>query len=296
MYLAGLLAGAAIGLGWVLQQHVAARAPRHELLRVRLLWRLVHEPLWCTGVLVMLLGNVLWVWTLYLGTVSQVEPLLSSSLVFAFLFSAALTRRRPDPRAVAGALLVSAALSGFTTVADARADTSTTPTLGAVSFACLVVGLIVTALVGPGRGRSWRGASVRFALGAGVLYGLQDAAARWALVAADRHGIPALLTSSGSYLVLLTALGGLLLSQSAFGAARLADSLPPLVVAEPLAGIALGVALLGDRVAHTPAALAGEASCLVAMVIGAAFIGASGILRPEPSRARWLAGRSEPSP
>jgi hypothetical protein len=211
VYLAGLLAGAAIGLGWVLQQRVAILAPRHELLRPRLLLRLIRQPLWCLGVLAMVAGNMLWVWTLYLGTVSQVEPLLSSSLVFAFLFSAALARRRPSSMAVAGALLVSAALSGFVAVADAHADGSTaTPALGKVLLAGLVVLLIVVPLVALGRGGSWRSASVRFALGAGVLYGLQDAAARWALVAADRHGVPALLTSSGSYVVLATALGGLL--------------------------------------------------------------------------------------
>lgn len=279
VYLAGLLAGAAIGLGWVLQQRVAILAPRHDLLHPRLLLRLIREPLWCLGVLVMLLGNMLWVWTLYLGTVSQVEPLLSSSLVFAFLFSAVLARRRPSARAITGALLVSAALTGFVAVADAQADESAAPTLVVVLLACLVVALIVTPLVAFRRGRSWRTLSVRFALGAGVLYGLQDAAARWALVSADRHGVPALLTSSGSYVVVATALGGLLLSQSAFGAARLANSLPPMVIAEPLAGIALGVAMLGDRVRHTPSALAVEVAALAAMVIGAVLIARSEALR-----------------
>jgi uncharacterized membrane protein len=283
VYLAGLLAGAAIGLGWVLQQRVAALAPRHELLHPRLLLRLIRQPLWCLGILAMLVGNMLWVWTLYLGTVSLVEPLLSSSLVFAFLFSAAFSRHRPSPRGVVGALLVCGALSGFVIVADAQGDDAATARLGAVLLACLAVALVATVLA-RWRGRSWRSASVRFALAAGVLYGLQDAAARWALVDADRHGVAALLASSGTYVVLATALGGLLLSQSAFAAARLEVSLPPMVVAEPIAGIALGVALLGDRVAHTPLALAGELACLLAMVAGTALIGRSGALRlPQPA-------------
>jgi hypothetical protein len=60
----------------------------------------------------------------------------------------------------------------------------------------------------------------------------------------------------------------------------LQNSLPPMVLAEPLTGIALGVALLGDRVAHTPLALLAEASCLLAMLLGAVLIGRSGALQP----------------
>ena len=67
----------------------------------------------------------------------------------------------------------------------------------------------------------------------------------------------------------------ILLSQSAFKAARLDYSLPPIAAAEPIAGIALGVSLLGDKVSVSVLGLAVESVCLVAMVGGVMLIGRS---------------------
>jgi hypothetical protein len=77
------------------------------------------------------------------------------------------------------------------------------------------------------------------------------------------------------YIVLGAAVVGILLSQSAFKAARLDYSLPPIAAAEPIVGIALGVSLLGDVVSVSVIGLVVESICLVAMVAGVALIGRS---------------------
>jgi hypothetical protein len=113
------------------------------------------------------------------------------------------------------------------------------------------------------------------ATGAGLLYGLQDAATRAALLVADDHGVAAMFINPWIFVVIGAAVIGILLSQSAFKAARLDYSLPPIAAAEPLAGIFLGVSLLGDLVSVSIAGLAVESICLVAMVGGVALIGRS---------------------
>ena len=77
------------------------------------------------------------------------------------------------------------------------------------------------------------------------------------------------------YVVVTSAVIGLLLSQSAFKLARLDWSLPPIAAAEPLAGVLLGVTVLGDTVSVSVPGLAAESACLVGMVLGVALIGRS---------------------
>lgn len=275
VYLVGLLAAASIGLGWVLQQRAAVRRSGGDPLSLRLILRLVRDRSWWLGIATMLAGNALWAYSLHLGTVSLVEPLLASSLVFAFLFAALLRRQAPPSAELAGALLVVLALAGFMATAQPHNARRVTPDLLGTFVAAGAVAVLVAALVAVGRRLPFAAASAAFATGAGVLYGLQDVAARWALVRLDQHGIAALVASPGMYLVIGTALGGLLLSQSAFGAARLAHSLPSLTVTEPLVGIALGVALLGDKLTTSAQAVTIEALCLIALVCGVVLVGRS---------------------
>jgi hypothetical protein len=117
--------------------------------------------------------------------------------------------------------------------------------------------------------------SVLLATGAGLLFGLQDVSTRAVLVRADHHGSASIITSPWLYVVVGSAVVGILLSQSAFKTARLDYSLPPIAAAEPVAGILLGVTLLGDQVSVSVAALLAESLCLVAMIVGVALIGRS---------------------
>ena len=275
VYLVGLLAAASIGFGWVLQQRAAVRRAAGDPLTARLILRLVRDASWWCGVAAMASGNALWALTLHLGTVSLVEPLLATSLVFAFLFSALLRRQPPSAVELSGAVLVVVALAGFVVTAQPEQGGHATPEFTETLVAVVAVAGLALALVALGRRVGFAAASAAFATAAGVLYGLQDVAARWALVSVDRHGLVALLTSPGTYLVAGTALGGLLLSQSAFGAARLTHSLPSLTVTEPLVGIGLGVALLDDRLVTSGDALMVESLCLAALVCGVLLVSQS---------------------
>jgi hypothetical protein len=128
--------------------------------------------------------------------------------------------------------------------------------------------------------------AVLFATAAGIMYGLQDATTRGAIVQAQRNNLIALMSTAWPYLVVGAATAGVLLSQTAFRAVRLNHSLPPTAAAQPIAGIVLGLALLGDHLTVHGAALAVEVVSLVAMLIAVFVIGRSPQLAMR-SRDEW---------
>lgn len=276
----GLIAALCLGFGWVIQQRVAAQAALSELLSWRLILHLARKPVWWLGIAAMSAGAALGGWALQLGTVTLVEPLLSANLLFAFVFAALLNRTRIKTAEVVGALLLSAALGVFIGVGDPQAAHHPRPSLGTAVLAVGAVGAVVAALLTVARRRPLRTGAVIIATGAGLLYGLQDAATRASLVAFDDHGLSALLKTAWPYVVVGSAAVGILLTQSAFRAARLDYSLPPAAAAEPIAGVAIGITVLGDTLSVDPGALAAETLCLLAMVAGVVLIGRSDSLSP----------------
>lgn len=275
VFVVGIAAALSLGLGYVLQQRAAAGAPLSDILRFRLLVDLMHRPVWWLGIAAMVVGQLLSGLALHLATVAVVEPLLSTSLLFALAFAAALSRVRVHWTELSGAVLLSASLGVFIAVGNPHSSPRPDPNNAVITVAvCAVVGAVAI-LVALGKTRELVGESILLATGAGVLYGLQDASTRAALVISHDHGITALFVNPWVYIVVGSAVIGILLSQSAFKAARLDYSLPPIAAAEPIVGIALGVTLLGDVVSVSIIGLAVESICLVGMVAGVVLIGRS---------------------
>jgi len=275
VFLVGVLAAVSFGLGWVLQQRVAAHAALSELLSYKLVLHLMRKRVWWFGILAMVGGQVLGGLALQLGAVALVEPLLSTNLLFAFLIAGFLARSRVRWHEIGGAVLLSAALGVFIAVGDPRAPHHPKPSWDLGLLAICVVAGVVAVLIAVAKSRGLVTEAVFLAAAAGVLYGLQDVGTQAALHTLDHHGFVAMITSLWAGTVVVAAAIGILLSQSAFRAARLDCSLPPTAVAEPIVGILLGVFVLGDRLSLSPAALAVEALCLVAMVGGTILIGRS---------------------
>jgi drug/metabolite transporter (DMT)-like permease len=273
VFAAGLLAAVFLGVGWVLQQRVAKHAALSELLSYRLLLHLMNKPVWWFGIVAMVGGGALGGWALQLGSVTLVEPLLSTNLLFALAFAAALHRTRLKWREAVGAVLLSAALGVFIAVgAPASAKSSSGPDLLNAVLGTGVVLVVVGMLVRAARGRPLRVESLIIATTAGLVYGLQDTATRAGLQAFDHSGMAGLFATPWPYAVVIAGASGIFLSQNAFRAGRLDYSLPPTAAAEPITGIALGVSVLGDRLSVGPGHLAVEALCLVAVIAGVVLI------------------------
>nr|WP_236592502.1 MULTISPECIES: DMT family transporter [Streptomyces] len=272
VYLLGLISACFLGLGFVLQQEAAARAPLSEMLTFRLLLDLMKVPRWLGGIGCMVVGQIVSAVALVKGDVTKVEPMLVTNLLFAMALARWLSGERLGGTGWAGVLLLSGGVAAF--VVAGQPEGGDAP-VGAFRH-WLVFGLVAgVALVLVVIARHLRLVEEPplLAAAAGVLYGLQDALTRAVGEILDESGVTGLLLTWQPYAIVALAVTGLLLVQSAFEAGPLRMSLPSLTAAEPIAGIACGIGFLGDTVQVTPTALAFEAAGLVAVVAGVFLLG-----------------------
>ncbi len=272
VFVLALLAACFLGLGFVLQQHAAQRAPRSDILSFRLLLDLAREPQWLIGIASMILGQVLGAFALGRGDVSLVEPLLATNLLFALGFARVLTRQRLGASGWSGVILLSLGVTAFIVAGQPRAGNQVPLDAGSWVVLAAVVGVAVL-LVGVAKRVEVGAQAALLAAAAGVLFGLQDALTRLSLLRLNAGGFATLLVGWQPYVVVAIGLIGQVLVQSAFEAAPLRMSLPALTAAEPLAGIACGVGFLGDRLRLTDGAIVWQALGLVGIVAGVVLLG-----------------------
>jgi len=269
-----LAAALMLGLGFVLQQSAAQWAPPEESLSFRLLLRLIHSPRWLTGIGCMVGGQVLGAVALGRADVTLVEPLLTTNLLFALGLARVISAQQLGRREWTGAAVLSAGVGIFIAAGDPSSGEDTS--IGG-SQAWAVLGAIAglaAVLVITGRRRPGTEKATLLAAGAGALFGLQDGFTRHAMELLD-SGLGRLLSSWQTYAVLVVAVIGILVAQSAFEAAPIKASLPAMTIAEPLCGMAFGVGVFGEVLRLAPVWLALEAAGLLAMVIGVIMLARS---------------------
>ncbi|MFF7730313.1 DMT family transporter [Streptomyces sp. NPDC008001] len=265
-------AACCLGIGFVLQQSAAQRAPMSDFLSLRLLLDLVRMPRWLAGIGMMVCGMVLGAIALGQGEVSLVEPLLATNLLFAMALSRWQTRQPLGRTGWGGLWLLAGGVAAFIVAGRPHhGDTVTDPLRHWLIIGLMVGGALALAAVSK-RSRMSIEAPL-LAVAAGLLYGLQDALTRVSGQRLSHDGWTAFFLSWQPYGVLVLGVTALVFVQSAFETAPLRLSLPALTAAQPLAGIACGVGFLGDRLHTSPGALAWEAAGLVAIVIGIVLIG-----------------------
>jgi len=270
---------------YVLQYHEAHEAPRGLFLSPRLLVELAKHKIWVGGIAAMIVGDLLQAAALGKGSLAVVEPVLTTSLLFALPISAAWRRERLRPVEWAGAVMVSAGLGLLLGVGSPTTGASDMPmfqwilvTLAAWGFSLALVSAGLR-LPSPSHRAALIGAA------AGVLFGLQDALTRYCLHWIDKDFMH-LVVSWQPYVLIVTALYGLTLTQSAYEAGSLSAALPPMAVGEPVIGILIGMVALDETFATSLTALPWEAFGAVVMVVGAWLL----------ARSPLVCGPSGPGP
>jgi hypothetical protein len=139
--------------------------------------------------------------------------------------------------------------------------------------AAIIAGIAFIAVeIGRRRG-PWRASLV--GLGAGLVFGIQDALTRQTLEILQGHSVTVLFTSWPPYCLIGAGVVGIWLMQNAFSAGPLHASLPTIAAGEPVAGIALGIVVFGDRIQISPGQLAIEAGGIAALIIGTVAVARS---------------------
>lgn len=263
----GLGAALLLAVGFVLQQHEAAEVPARSL-GPRLLLTLLRRPIWLGGIGAMVAGQLLGATALGMGSLVVVEPLLATNVLFALPLAAFASHRRLSRGDWFGTVLVVGGLALFLIGIAPRSAVDTSD-MRARSW--LLAGgtvlLAVLLLLLLGRRRGARAKAALTATAAGVAFGLQDFLTQRSVLHLDR-GVLALLASWQPWALLVVAITGLTFAQRAFGLADLSASLPPITLAEPVAGIALSIGALGQGLPHDRILLAGSVGGLALMLIG----------------------------
>ncbi len=266
-----LLAALLIGTGFVLQQYAAQREPDSRFLRLRLITGLLRSPRWLVGIGCMIGGQVLAAWSIGHLSLAFVEPLLTTNLVFALVIAVPLSKASLTVWEVLGAAVL---ITGVALLSAARSAKPIGLSFGSVShwFVAAVIAGIAALAVHAGLRRRGRSRALLTGVGAGLVFGIQDALTRQTLEILQSSGVSAMFTTWAPYALVGAGAIGIWLMQSAFNAGPLNESLPAISAGEPLVGLLLGVIVFGDRIQVTPGLLAMQAAGIVALVVGVIMV------------------------
>lgn len=244
VYLLATCAALANALTSVLQRMGVEDAPASARLRMRLIAHAVRRRVWLAGFGLMLLSFAMQATALHLGSLSEVQPILTAELVFLVGILAAWFRYNVGWREWVGVVAAAAGLSGFLVFANPSGGRQVP---GADEWVPVIVACSAAIVVTVGlaqRGPRWFRAAM-FGTAAAVAYAVAAActkemtgymAVNWASI--FWHWQTYGVAGFGSMAVFLT--------QNAYHAGPIAASQSTIVLADPLASILIGVVLFGD--------------------------------------------------
>jgi hypothetical protein len=241
--LAGLASTGFASCGTALKHGAARTLPPRTGSRLSQLRAAVTQPLWLFGLLADAVALSLQVIALHIGTLTVVQPLLISALLFSLLlnhwFQGTLPRRRE--LLSAGALLASLgaflAVSGSAAVgtgAVESADKAVAVVAAVVATLVCIVLILLAHLHQHANKAALLGVSVACVYAATAAL-IKSCTNIFAVAPLD------LLTSWQPYVLVLAGLLGLVLTQLAFRAGPLTASLPAIGALDPVLSVALGV-------------------------------------------------------
>jgi drug/metabolite transporter (DMT)-like permease len=239
---------------------------------------LLRKPRWLLGIACMVAGQLLAAWSLGHLELTLVEPLLTTYLVFALLLAVPMSKQSVRWTDLTGALVLCA---GVALLSLSRSTTPIGLSFGSFShwWVAAVIAAVAFAAVHAGHRRKGQVRATLTGLGAGLVFGIQDALTRQTLEIMQGSSLTVLFTSWEAYCVLAAGIVGLWLMQNAFSAGPLHDSLPTIAAGEPVAGIVLGIMVFGDRIQISPGPLAIEAGGIAALILGVVAVARSSAFR-----------------
>ncbi|MGV9253849.1 DMT family transporter [Streptomyces sp. NPDC003697] len=257
---------------------------RHAL---RWLGRVLRRPHWLAGTALLALSTVFQAAALGVGSLSLVQPLLASELLFTLVVGSLVFHRRPGRRTWLAFAALAAGLALFLGAASPTAGASTAPPerwleagLGALVAVTALVGVSRLTRGAPRAALLGLASAVSFATTAGLM---KEVVGRFG------QGPAAVLTHWSLYATAVTGLVSFLLLQSAFRAGSLTASQPALTLGDALTSVALGWALFHEQIALGVR--------LLPEIIGVVLVGAGSIgLASTPSiGGEWDAAPAERS-
>lgn len=211
----------------------------------------LRHPLWLGGILADVGGVGLQVLALHIGSLTVVQPLLVSAVLFALIGAHRVAGTRISRREVILGALLMLSVGGFLIVSGAAASqaeqTDRLPAiLAATTSLAVVVGCVITSRWHTRRKLGSRRAAALLGVAVGTIYA-GTAALIKACTNQAQQGPVALLTGWQLYALLVAGAVGVFLAQMAFQAGPLSASLPATAMTDPLVSVVLGVVVFDER-------------------------------------------------
>jgi drug/metabolite transporter (DMT)-like permease len=264
-----LISALAFALSTVMQQRGTYQVPNVSLGNPRSLLQLVARPVWLVAFGVMVVGWAFQAAALDHGRVSIVQVFLTMTLVFVLPLGVWLTGQHVAKREILAAVVIVFGLSVFAKVgnpANGRSDAPSAAWLTATIVVMVICGAVLA--ISNHGGASFRAAANGTVSGATA--GLLAVMAKPVL--AELHsGLSAVLADPKTYMVGILAVLGVVFQQFGLATGKLAPTVASGSVASPIVAVALGAALLEERLArpewHVVVALGALGIALAAAVV-----------------------------
>jgi drug/metabolite transporter (DMT)-like permease len=268
-----LLAAVLFAFGTVLQQKgtMSVESSGDD---PRFLVQILHRPVWLAGAILQASGWIVQAVALDHAALLVVQSLTALSLVIALPIGVWLTRQRVGRREATGAVLTVLGIVLFLSAGQPQGGTQN-PSGGLWWTACLITFALVGILFGIGLRMRGAAKALTFGAAAGLGYGLQGAVTK-TFVTEVHSGAVGVLTSWSTYVLIISALTGLYLQQSALKTGVLAPAMASSNSVTLFSSVVLGIAVYGETLSKSGASH-GSASAvgLVVAIVGIAFLAGS---------------------
>lgn len=270
MTLAILLAAAAalaFAAGTSLQHRAASAGPQSGTSAAGLVRRLVRQPSWVIGLGFSGVAFCLHAAALREGSLTLVQPIVVSAIVFAVFIRAGLDRRPPGGTEVAWALATFGGLALF--IATLRPGAAQHPAgrSSALIFLAISLAAVVVAVLWSRRVSTAARRGLILGAAAGVLFGLIAGLIK-VVVGLAQTGLDNVLDHWASWALVGAGAGALLLNQRAYQAARLSVTMPILNIVDVVVALAFGLSVFGEQLFSSPLRLLLEVGGLLIIGIG----------------------------
>jgi drug/metabolite transporter (DMT)-like permease len=269
-----LLASASNALSGVLERRATGTPPAGELFGRHFIKRLLKQKRWLLGEAFNLLGFLLQALALLFGSLTVVQALMMTNLLFLLLilyFHYHVPMRR---REWSGGLAICVGLSVLLLVAHPTGGQAVFEgrtwliTSSVVAAFIVASALFVRRIPQP----AWRAAIAGTAAGANFAL----TAAFTKLVVDQMHsGIFNVVTGWELYALLASGAASVITLQSTYGAGPLAVSEPAMQIVDPLLSILIGIIIFGDVINFSPGAVVIEIICGIVIIAGIILLGSS---------------------
>jgi len=272
-YFLALCSAFTAALGAAYQDREMKAFSEEQAKGIRLFLTSISKPMWWFGLLVMTGSPIFQYLALRVGNLTQVQPMLTTELLFILVIIVITHHERPGRTEWVGAVGIVLGLAVFLFAAQPSGDISTISAKWAI---ILTVGAL--ALVGGiwFFSRSTQGSLTAALLGAAAATCFAYQAVMTQIVAGVSilriFGQPAL------YALAIGGTAGFLFFEKALRAGHIAASRAAMVIVDPFLSVLIGVCVFHDHLNHTPGAIIAEVVGLTMLFAGAKVLATSPLI------------------